>query len=161
MHVDIAMLADHPDHLDTVIGWHWREWSHGEPDASLPEWRDKLVSRSLPDRIPFTLVAFAEAEPVGCVTVCTDDTDARFADRGPWISGMLVIGDARNLGIGRALLRAAEARARGFGAAELWLWTTEASAFYRRCGYHVVSPKEGLRGRTVLQRDLAADAAPE
>lgn len=156
MDVRIESLADRPDLVDTVVGWHWREWSHGEAGASLEEWRARLVSRSTREGIPFTLVAFADDEPVGCVTVCIDDADADFADRGPWISGMLVVGVARNLGVGRAILRAAEDRARRQGASELWLWTTEAPAFYARCGWQLVSPKEGIRGRNVLRRDLAA-----
>jgi GNAT superfamily N-acetyltransferase len=152
----VEALADHPGLVDTVVGWHWREWSHGHAEASLDDWRSRLVARSNRDRVPFTLVAFLDAEPVGCVSVCDDDMDARFADHGPWLSGMLVIGEARNLGLGRALLREVEVRARRSGATELWLHTGEASAFYERCGWMVIARKQQMHEDTVMRLDLGS-----
>jgi GNAT superfamily N-acetyltransferase len=156
METRVELLADHVDLVDTVVGWHWREWSHGHADASLDDWRARLVTRSNRDRVPFTLVAFVDSVPVGCVSVCDDDIDAGFADHGPWLSGMLVIGAARNQGVGRALLCEVEVLARRFGASELWLHTAEASAFYERCGWIVVSRKQTLQEETVMRVDLAS-----
>jgi GNAT superfamily N-acetyltransferase len=150
----VEWLADHPGLVDTVLAWHWREWSHGEADASLDRWRAQLVERSNRDRIPFTLVAFVDDVAVGSVSVCEEDLDPRYADEGPWLSGMFVTGRARNQGIGRALLRVAEKQSRRFGATELWLFTTEAAAFYGRCGWDVVAGKEGLLDQTVMRRTL-------
>ena len=156
MDTRVELLADHLVLVDTVTDWHWREWSHGHSDASLDEWRARLVTRSTRDRVPFTLVAFVDAVPVGCVSVCDDDLDARFAGHGPWLSGMFVVGEARNQGVGRALLHEVEALARRFGASELWLHTGEASAFYERCGWTVVSRKQQLQEDTVMRVDLAS-----
>jgi GNAT superfamily N-acetyltransferase len=139
--------------LETVLGWHWHEWS-AEEDGDLESWRDRLRSRARSDDIPFTLVARLDSEPVGCLTVCKDDVDARFADHGPWLSGMLVVGRARDLGVGRALLAQAAERARDFGATELWLYTSEAARFYERCGYKVAHSKERLLDNAVLWREL-------
>jgi len=150
----VEWLADHPDLVDTVIGWHWREWSHGEPGASLDAWRARLVTRANRDQVPFTLVAFVDDEPVGCVSVCHDDVDARYSLEGPWISGMFVVGPARDQGVGRLLVRAAEDRARACGAVQLWLWTSEAAAFYARCDWETVVAKQGLADVTVMRRAL-------
>jgi GNAT superfamily N-acetyltransferase len=154
MECRIEWLADHPELVDTVIGWHWREWSHGEAGASLAVWRARLVTRANRDRVPFTLVAFSGDEPIGCVSVCHDDVDVRFPLEGPWISGMFVLGIARDQGVGRMLVRAAQDAARDFGAEKLWLWTTEAAAFYRRCGWEIVVAKQGLADATVMRRAL-------
>ncbi|MFZ4585252.1 MAG: GNAT family N-acetyltransferase [Acidimicrobiia bacterium] len=59
---------------------------------------------------------------------------------------------ARNLGVGTALVRAAEEKARRIGITELWCHTAEASRFYERCGWTVVRPKHGLNGDAVLMR---------
>jgi GNAT superfamily N-acetyltransferase len=88
------------------------------------------------------------------VSVTDDDLDDRFADRGPWLSGMLVIGPARNLGVGRALLSAVEERARAIGATELWLHTGEAEQFYERCGWSHLARREHVGDDTVMQRAL-------
>jgi GNAT superfamily N-acetyltransferase len=140
--------------VDTVLGWHWHEWSAGYADADRDSWRERLCSRTRSDGIPFTLVAWTDDRPVGCLTVCWDDLDERYASHGPWLSGMLVIGPARNLGVGRRLLDDAAARAHDFGATALWLRTGEASQFYERCGYHVVHSKEAIGDHAVLTRLL-------
>ncbi len=154
MELRIDVLHEDSPLLEMVLRWHWHEWSAGHDDADLDEWRARLRTRTLPDGIPFTLVAHADHEPVGCLSVCDDDGDARFPDQGPWLSGMLVVGPGRNLGIGRSLLERAAERAKVFDVAELWLHTGEASAFYQRCGWQLAHRKEHLGDDAVLWRAL-------
>lgn len=151
-HVELLRADDPP--FDTVVDWHWREWSHGYDNPDFAEWRARLGSRCSQEEIPFTLVAFIDADPVGCLSVCHDDIDDRFADRGPWLSGMFVVGRARNLGAGRALVLAAEQRAHGSGSSQLWVHTSEAGAFYARCGWTFAHHKEAIADESVLFRDL-------
>ena len=70
-----------------------------------------------------------------------EDVDAEFADRGPWLSGVYVLGAARDLGLGRRLLDVAARRAREAGATELWLHTGEAARFYERCATRWRGPR--------------------
>lgn len=150
----IALLTGDSPAVDAVFSWHWREWSPGHEEPDPTEWRGRVVERTLDDGIPFTLVAWLDDEPVGSIVVCHDDLDERYANRGPWLSGVFVVGAARNLGIGRALLDAACERARSFGVTELWLHTGEASAFYERCGWTMVHRKESLPDDAVLTKVL-------
>lgn len=149
----IAPVAADDPVLGTVAHWHWKEWSLGtEPERVA--WEARLRARTGAHGIPFTLVARWGDEPVGSVSVCTDDVDAEFADRGPWLSGVFVLGAARDLGLGRRLLADAEDRARAAGATEIWLHTGEAARFYERCGYTVARPKTSLERDAVLWRAL-------
>jgi GNAT superfamily N-acetyltransferase len=157
--VRVVPLAEHPALAGLVADWHWKEWGGGDRGRSPAQWLDTVRARAEADRVPFTLVALVDGTPAGSVSVCEDDLDERFADRGPWISGMVVVGAARNLGVGRALLGAAEEVARRLGYAELWLHTAEAEAFYRRCGWQLALPKVALRRDAVLWRDLRAGDA--
>jgi GNAT superfamily N-acetyltransferase len=150
----VDLLRAHVPPFETVVNWHWREWSHGYDNPDFEEWRTRLRSRSAGDQIPFTLVAFIGPDPVGCLSVCHDDGDDRFADCGPWLSGMFVDGRARNLGAGRALVLAAEQRAHALGASQLWVHTSEAGPFYSRCGWTYAHRKEALQDESVLIRDL-------
>ncbi|MCW2751332.1 MAG: putative N-acetyltransferase [Aeromicrobium sp.] len=154
MEARIELLSADSPLIDTVIGWHWHEWSNKNDDADLDVWRARLCSRTNHDRVPFTLIGHLGTEPVGCVSVTDDDVDDRFADRGPWLSGMLVIGPARNLGVGRALLRATEVRASAVGATELWLHTGEAEQFYERCDWSYLVRKEHVGDDAVMRREL-------
>jgi len=143
------LRADEPA-FGEVFRWHWLEWGVSTPGADESGWRAQLASRCHEKGIPFTVVASLDGEPVGCTTVCEDDRDPRYGDRRPWLSGMVVVGPARNLGVGRELLRAAADRARQAAATELWVWTTEAGPFYERCGYEYAHRKATMRDQCVL-----------
>jgi GNAT superfamily N-acetyltransferase len=149
----VELLRPDSPLIDLVVDWHWREWSSDHDDADVDVWRAGVSKRTNLSRVPFTLVAHLAGEPVGCLSVTDDDRDERYADRGPWLSGMLVIGRARNLGVGRALVNA-ESTARRFGVPELWLRTETAGPFYERCGWAYAVPKQGLRLAAVMRRAL-------
>lgn len=91
---------------------------------------------------------------MGCLSVSDDDIDERFAHRGPWLSGMLVVASAPNLGVGRALVQAAESMARDLSVPELWLRTETAGPFYERCGWSYVVPKQSRQLAAVMRRTL-------
>ena len=148
--IEVKRLTADAAVFDEVFRWHWREWGVSTPDADESEWRAQLARRCHVDGIPFTVVAALDGEPVGCVSVCEDDRDVRYGERGPWLSGMVVVGPARNMGVGRELLVAAADAARQAAVAELWVWTTEAGPFYERCGYEYAHRKETLRDQSVL-----------
>jgi GNAT superfamily N-acetyltransferase len=151
LHVELLKAPD--PLLDVVLHWHWREWSLGT-ETERDEWRERLRARTGETGIPFTFVARWGDVPVGSISVCTDDVDGEFADRGPWLTGVYVVGAARDLGVGRRLLELAADRAREAGATELWLHTGEAARFYERCGYEVARPKTSLAQDAVLWRSL-------
>lgn len=152
--IEVKRLSAANTVFDDVFRWHWLEWGVSTRDADENAWRTQLASRCHHEGIPFTLVAALDGEPVGCVTVCEDDRDNRFADHGPWLSGMVVVGQARNMGVGRELLNRAADGARHSGATELWVWTTEAGPFYERCGYEYAHRKETTRDASVLSVGL-------
>jgi GNAT superfamily N-acetyltransferase len=152
--IEVSRLRADSAQFDEVFRWHWLEWGVRTPTAEEHEWRRQLASRCREDGVPFTVVASLDGEPVGCVSVCEDDRDARYGDRGPWLSGMVVVGPARNMGVGRELLGEAASGARQAQAVELWVWTTEAGPFYERCGYEYAHRKQTLRDQSVLSRSL-------
>ena len=91
VHIDLLDAGDPV--LETVLHWHWREWSLGT-EAERDAWRGRLAARIGATGIPFTLLARWGEEPVGSISVCSDDVDDEFADRGPWLSGVFVLGAA-------------------------------------------------------------------
>ena len=149
-------LADHPDLVPAVAAWHWREWRADEPESAQAKFLAILAARTRRDEVPFTRLAFLGDALVGSLSVCWDDADAEFADEGPWLSGMYVVGAARDLGIGRLLVTDAEARSAALGHRTLWAHTGEAERFYLRCGWEQVRTKEPLRRDAVVRRDLGS-----
>ena len=148
--LSIRDLADHRDAVPRLASWYQSAWGG---DAS--QWQQILADRSRRDEVPFTRLAFLEDTLVGATSVCWDDSDQEFAEKGPWLSAVFVQGPARNLGVGRALLVDVEERCRELGHSELWLHTAEAERFYERCGWQVVRPRAYLGTDTVMRRLLS------
>src|SRR5215216_4133152 len=82
----IDELADHPNLVETLAGWHWAAW--GQPDA-LPHWITTLRGRAYRDRIPTTFVAMAGDQPIGSVSIVERDMTTR-PDLGPWLAAVYV-----------------------------------------------------------------------
>jgi len=110
-------------------------------------------------------VAERGAVRLGCVCVREAHTLYREAERGaPAARGeasvwrLTVAPGARRLGVGRALMAAAEAwaRARGCGALSLITGNPESASFYRRIGY---GPESEARARRALWGERGAPAS--
>jgi ribosomal protein S18 acetylase RimI-like enzyme len=88
----------------------------------------------------FALVAEDEGAVAGYVVV-TYNYDLEFAGRDGFVTELFVVRERRGHGLGRALLAAAEAHARGEGAQALHLLVQPdnhvAQALYRRAGFAV------------------------
>lgn len=156
--VTIVSLADHDDLVAVIASWHWKEWGHTAVGESLDDWVHRLRSRAGSVGVPFTLVALVDGAPVGAVSVCWDDIDQRFPGVGPWLSGMVVRSDARNLGIGARLVRTAEERCRQLGLDRLWLYTREARRFYARLGWRLEADVAFPHSAAVLSTRLTSVA---
>lgn len=152
----IRSLGECLDAAPVVAAWHWNAWGAGSAARTETDWLDVVQRRAGKD-IPFTLVGFVDDEAVGAVSVCWDDLDDRFCDQGPWLSGMVVRSNARNLGIGRVLLTAAERRCVELGHHTLWLHTSEAKRFYQRCGWQLEADKPAIGRDAVLSKGLGSD----
>lgn len=77
------------------------------------------------------------------------------------LRSVVVADDARGEGHGTALCAALESRARAAGVEELYLLTTTAAGFFRRCGYEEIdrSAVPPAIGRTAEFRELCPDSA--
>ena len=136
--VRIDELADHPDLVETLAGWHWAAW--GQPDA-LPHWIDTLRGRAHRDRIPTTFVAMAGDQPIGSVSIVERDMTTH-PDLGPWLAAVYVEPSFRGRGVGSDLVRQAVRRAADLGATRVYIYTDDAPGFYERLGWSTVVEEE-------------------
>ena len=89
-------------------------------EAGLP------VTDFLPDHLAFT--AADDDTPIGAIGI------EAFGDIG-LLRSLVVSRDARSRGLGRRLVDALEAGARGEGIVEIWLLTIDADPFFAKLGY--------------------------
>jgi GNAT superfamily N-acetyltransferase len=89
-----------------------------------------------------TFVALrSDGAPVGSVSIVGQDMPDREESRdlGPWVGGTYVVPEARNRGVGMALMQAAERTAARLGVPRLYLHTSTAKVFYEKLGWDALT----------------------
>ena len=149
--MEIRDLADCPEHVPVLADWFHAEWGHTVSWGTVQGFRDKLLTHLGRGTLPLALVALDGGAPVGTASLRPAEMAAR-PELGPWLGGMYVRTDARGRGVGEALVRAAEQRAREMGFGEMYLFATDREAWYRRLGWSVLGPAEHHGEQCVLMR---------
>jgi GNAT superfamily N-acetyltransferase len=130
----VSLLADVPAAIEQVARLRWREWGHAPEPEDFQFWLETSTQEAGRDAIPVTFVALDGADVVGAVGLDEFDIDERH-DTSPWITGTIVRPDARQRGVGRALMSSVELWAAQRGIREAWVATEIAADFYRKCGW--------------------------
>jgi N-acetylglutamate synthase-like GNAT family acetyltransferase len=144
----IALLADYPELIPRLAKWRWDEWGHLDPAGSLDEWKERLAKRVHRDRIPLTVIALEDEQPVGMASLLHYDMDIR-RDLSLWLAGVLVPPASRRRGIGSALVTVIEQHASALGVDILYLYTNNTQRFYAKLGWQVIE-QESYRGQDVV-----------
>jgi len=135
--VELRYLARDPALVATIAGWHHETWAHltGRSHAErIREFDEQLES----DRIPLTVVAFADGRPVGSASLLVEDMDTH-PDWTPWLASVFVVPAFRRNGIGEQLCRRIVAEARRLSVPRLYLYTPDQAPFYARQGWRTLA----------------------
>ena len=134
MDVRIELLADHPEHVETLARRHCEEDARSGDDERLGFWRGQLRRECGRDRIPISFVALDGNAPVGHVSLVEHNMSSH-PELTPWLAGTLVHPSCRGRGVGTQLVRQAVERAGELGVRRLYLYTESARPFYERLGW--------------------------
>ena len=144
-------LRARPAFVQTVADRIWRAWwmPHGHPLASI----EARLAESLDSApMPFCLVACEGEAFLGTASVIAGDLAER-PKLTPWVAALWVEPEARNRGVGAALVEAAAAAAFGLGVARLHLCARPGLAgFYGRRGWRKKEEGVGGKGLTLFER---------
>ena len=100
------------------------------------------------------LIAKADGEPIGTCLLAESEIEPNH-DVSPWLAGLFVVPEHRQVGAGAVLVRAIEDQARERGFLQLYLYTTDAVGFYARLGWSVLDRTNWRGSDTALMvRDL-------
>lgn len=135
--MEIRFLADRPELVPTLAEWFHAEWGHVVPWGTVEGFAELFRGQLRRDALPLALVALDADALVGTASLRVADMADR-PERTPWLGGVYVRPEARGRGVGEALVRAAERRARELGFREMYLFTTDREAFYLRLGWSVL-----------------------
>ena len=155
MTYQIILLANDPSHAPEVARRIYALWGHliyEDTGMSASKFNQVIRDRAVTDRIPLTLIALAEGELVGTVSLKQHE-DTTAPDLSPWIGGLLVDEGWRGKGLGAALLGVAERTAVTLGYAELYLsCEPDVEHFYARLGWELVLRKLSFGDEVALMR---------
>jgi len=154
--MQIESIADHLERVDLIARWHFAEWGHLDPSATLEGWTAGLRQRTRRDQIPTAYVALDENELLGSVTLVEHDMLTR-PDLSPWLAGVYVTPEHRHQGVGSALMRHAAHQSAQMGVKRLYLYTHAACAFYANLGWRFLA-KDEYEGQpvTIMIMEIAA-----
>ncbi|MGB5187030.1 MAG: GNAT family N-acetyltransferase [Acidimicrobiia bacterium] len=141
-HTTIEPLSDHSSALPVVARWVWETWGS-------KTYEETVASLDDPENCPPTLIAVADARPVGVIGFGrfrrADDMVETL-----WINALYVAEAERSGGLGSQLLSAAIGLA-GSWAEELYVYT-DVPTWYEHRGWIVIDSTDG---GTVLSRSLS------
>jgi GNAT superfamily N-acetyltransferase len=131
-------LADHPTLIPTIGAIRWKEWGIPPEPEDLEWWVEISASEAGRDALPVTWVAIdAQGQAVGAVGIAMFDIEER-RDRSPWVTGVIVAADWRNMGVGSLLMQALESWVKAHDYQQAWVATGgRAIRFYQKCGWSV------------------------
>lgn len=167
--LELGYLADHPEAVAPLARWHHAEWGSLVRDWPLSLAEEELRHHVERRALPTTIVAWLDGALAGSASLLVEDMPD-FPPLSPWLGSVYVAPWARGRGIGRRLVERVTAEARSLGVRTLYLFTTEARAYYEALGWDALQPmaSEGRDG-VIMHFDLgrastsfpptAADAA--
>lgn len=131
----IDYLADQPQTLPELAGWHHAEFGYLNPTHSAQHYVDRLTGSLQTDDLPLTVVALESGRLLGSATL--NRQTITHPHLSPWLSSVFVSAEERGRGIASALIgRIEEASRLGFDTAHLF--TPKSEALYARLGWQTL-----------------------
>jgi GNAT superfamily N-acetyltransferase len=133
-HIAIVPLADRPDVVPTLAGWHHAQWGWMNPGRETAERIAEFAAHLQTERVPTTFVAFEGDVPVGSASIIAHDLPTRM-DLTPWLASVYVVPAARGRGVASALVDTVVAFAARLDVETLYLFTPDQMRLYASLGW--------------------------
>jgi predicted N-acetyltransferase YhbS len=130
--LEIGHLCHTPEHTAAVAAMIYREFWVGVKDGLTEDFLNEHLRGTSTERIPLSLVALVDGQPVGTVNLIDNDDEKR-AHLHPWLAAMVVLEPWRGRGIGTRLVQALLVEAQRLGLERLY-FGTDGPGFYSRLG---------------------------
>ena len=154
--IDVVGLAEHPQHLETVLEWYMREWPAAGGKQVVTQ---RLYGAGLRDQLPLTLLALSESIPVGFISLIFYEQGLE-TGRLHWVDALYTNPRFRRRGVASHLLRIGEERAIGLGIKDLYALTDEVSLYEHNGWMPVKETTPGSSRDVVMQRRIRTKNSP-
>lgn len=148
--MQLSLLADVPQFISEISEAHYAEWSHSLANEfgvfNECDYQHLIAEYMNRDgKMPFMLVAHMDGtDLLGTVCIQQQDLPSLRPDLESWMASLYVVPDARRLGFGSAIARAAVSMAKEVGLSKLHLWTDkkELVEWYGRLGWSMLDKSQ-------------------
>lgn len=130
--IAVHSMEGHPEWIAPCTTWWHRQWGEGMGYSRDGAHR-AIEALTVPGRGQAALIALVDGAPAGSVFLVDKDLETHTHLR-PWLAGLFVLPEFRQLGIGKQLTTAATAQGTKLGYRSVYLYTTIGD-FYRRQGW--------------------------
>lgn len=134
MSILIKNFVDCPSDLTTVASWLIEEFFQDKPNHNVDNMVERM-KKGKRDEVPIGLIAFYNDKPAGVVNLLEHDLDSP-SELTPWLCGLFVHADYRNLGIATALIDKCISETKRCNYSSLYL-ATDIPDFYLKLGWTV------------------------
>lgn len=132
--MQIAYLADYPQHILTLAHWQYEEWGHLNPGDSVQGRIERLSQHTGRPGIPTTLIAIENDTVLGSAGLVVNDLYTH-PDLTPFLASVYVAPAYRRHGVATALVMQAKVVVQQLGLPVLYLITPDQQNLYARLGW--------------------------
>jgi uncharacterized protein (DUF952 family)/GNAT superfamily N-acetyltransferase len=143
-------------HWSRAAEWSHRAWHHEFPRDTTQTYLDQYAAIDPARPLEVYAAVSEHDELMGVATLVDDDELADPREPGPWIAAVYVDPRFRSRGVGSALVRHGERRAKILGHSSVYLYTEDKVSWYDQAGWQIVrsSTLNGL-AVTVMRLEFA------
>jgi RimJ/RimL family protein N-acetyltransferase len=135
--IELSFLADYPEAIPILTHWFRAQWPEYYADRTPVDIAQDFYSEANRDGLPVRLVAFADGELAGTITL-RERATRTLPEYHPGLGGLFVVGRQRGRGIGTELVRAGMNLAREQGYERVYATTVTARGILERLGWKLV-----------------------
>ena len=135
--IEIAFLIDYPETIPTLAHWFRAQWPDYYAEHTLTDIAQDFYSEANHSGLPVRLVAFADGELAGTITL-RERALQDLPEYRPGLGGLFVVEQHRGRGIGTELVRGGIELAREQGHETVYTATVKARGILARLGWKPV-----------------------
>ena len=138
--MQISLLVDQPQFIEALAPMIWEHWRPILALDTLEDRTAKLHTHLNRNALPMAWVAHYVEHVLGTAALRVHDLPGR-EDLTPWLGGVFVAPPFRRQGIGAALCKTVECKAKElFHFETLYLFTLDQQAWYENLGWEIMEP---------------------
>jgi len=133
----VVALSEHPNLWQQAAQWSFDAWQHEFPSDTVQTYLDQYaLAATKSERLIEIYAAISEQNQLlGVATLIDDDELPDAPEPGPWLAAVFVTPDAREFGVGSALVEHVVNRSRELGYSKIYLYTEHQENWYASKGW--------------------------